>query len=75
MAVARKINKKSANGGRLKQLRAPEDNDEIPPLDENFWAKAQMGSPLKKRLMSLRLDNDVVEWFKDQGASYQTRMN
>lgn len=28
-----------------------------------------------KKLMSVRLDNDVVEWFKAQGKGYQTRMN
>lgn len=52
-----------------------DDDDDIPPLDESFWSNAQMGSPLKKRLISLRLDNDVVDWFKHQGPSYQTRMN
>ncbi|MBA4027430.1 MAG: 3-oxoacyl-ACP synthase [Cyanobacteria bacterium DS3.002] len=52
-----------------------DEDDEIPSLDESFWSNAQMGSPLKKRLISLRLDNDVVDWFKDQGPCYQTRMN
>ncbi len=28
-----------------------------------------------KTLVSLRLDEDVLEWFKGQGAGYQTRMN
>ena len=28
-----------------------------------------------KTLVSLRLDQDVLEWFKGQGAGYQTRMN
>ena len=28
-----------------------------------------------KALVSLRLDQDVLEWFKGQGAGYQTRMN
>ena len=28
-----------------------------------------------KKLMSVRIDNDVVEWFKAQGKGYQTRMN
>jgi len=54
---------------------ANDDEDEIPTLDANFWAKAQMGSPLKKRLISLRLDNDLVDWFKESGPNYQTRMN
>lgn len=29
----------------------------------------------KKALLSLRVDADVIEWFKSQGAGYQSRMN
>lgn len=29
----------------------------------------------KKALLSLRIDADVVEWFRAQGAGYQSRMN
>jgi uncharacterized protein (DUF4415 family) len=28
-----------------------------------------------KELISLRIDQDVVEWFKAQGPGYQTRIN
>jgi len=28
-----------------------------------------------KTLISLRLDQDVIEWFKAQGPGYQTRIN
>lgn len=28
-----------------------------------------------KTLISLRLDEDVIEWFKAQGPGYQTRIN
>jgi uncharacterized protein (DUF4415 family) len=28
-----------------------------------------------KSLVSLRVDQDVLEWFKAQGVGYQTRMN
>jgi uncharacterized protein (DUF4415 family) len=28
-----------------------------------------------KALVSLRLDQDVLEWFKAQGTGYQTRIN
>jgi len=28
-----------------------------------------------KASISLRVDADVLEWFKAQGAGYQTRMN
>jgi len=29
----------------------------------------------RKTLLSLRIDSDVVEWFRSQGAGYQSRMN
>jgi uncharacterized protein (DUF4415 family) len=29
----------------------------------------------KKALISLRIDADVIEWFRQQGAGYQSRMN
>ena len=29
----------------------------------------------KKTLLSLRIDSDVIEWFRRQGAGYQSRMN
>ena len=28
-----------------------------------------------KELISLRIDQDVIEWFKAQGSGYQTRIN
>ena len=28
-----------------------------------------------KALISLRVDQDVLDWFKSQGEGYQTRMN
>ena len=28
-----------------------------------------------KKLLSVRIDNDVVDWFKAQGKGYQTRIN
>lgn len=29
----------------------------------------------KKTLLSLRIDSDVIEWFRGQGAGYQSRIN
>ncbi len=29
----------------------------------------------KKSLLSLRIDADVLEWFRSQGRGYQSRMN
>ena len=38
-------------------------------------ASAVIVMPPSKQLMTLRLDQDVVSWFKSQGEGYQTRMN
>jgi uncharacterized protein (DUF4415 family) len=29
----------------------------------------------KKALLSLRIDSDVIDWFRSQGPGYQSRMN
>lgn len=60
------------------------DTSDIPPLDEKFWQNAVRNPffrPVKKQL-TLRLDADLIEWFKrhtDAGGGkergYQTRIN
>ena len=45
------------------------------PTDESFWANAEIMMPQPKRAISLRVDSDVLEWFKSHGSGYQTRMN
>ena len=44
--------------------------------DENLeWGEWQVGIRLPKKHLNLRVDADVVDWFKSQGRGYQTRMN
>lgn len=50
------------------------DTSDIPALDEAFFRNAELRLPLKKAV-TIRLDADVLEWFKGQGAGYQTRIN
>jgi uncharacterized protein (DUF4415 family) len=41
------------------------------------WDGAERGRfyrPLKQQI-TLRLDKDIIQWFKAQGARYQTRIN
>ena len=45
------------------------------PTDSAFWANAEVVMPQRKRAISLRVDSDVLEWFKSHGRGYQTRMN
>jgi len=51
------------------------DYSDIPELDETFWAKAQLRLPETKDRVTLRLDHDVLQWLKNQGKGYQTRIN
>jgi uncharacterized protein (DUF4415 family) len=56
------------------------DYSDIPQADESFWANARRNPyyrPLKQQL-TLRLDADVIAWFKqraDNGRGYQTDIN
>jgi len=46
-----------------------------PELDDSFFANATLRIPDPKRMVSMRLDPDVLDWYKHQGPGYQTRMN
>jgi uncharacterized protein (DUF4415 family) len=41
----------------------------------DWYVGAVVVRPDPKKLISLRLDPDVVEWFRSQGPGYQTRIN
>jgi uncharacterized protein (DUF4415 family) len=49
----------------------PDWND----LPANWYENAEAVIPVQKRLISVRLDSDVIDWFKAQGPGYQTRIN
>ena len=52
------------------------DTSDIPALDVAFWNNARVVMPERgKRQLTVRLDGDVLDWFKAQGKGYQTRMN
>ena len=57
-------------------IQFDEDSPRTTPED---WAKAIVHTgiqlPRKKTQIALRLDDDVLKWFKEQGPGYQTRIN
>ena len=68
----------------LKKLRLMTDRDvktdaENPEWTPAMFARAVLRKGLKpvskKALLSLRIDSEVVEWFRGQGPGYQSRMN
>jgi uncharacterized protein (DUF4415 family) len=51
------------------------DTSDIPEVID--WSNAERGKfyrPLKQQV-TLRIDADVLEWFKSQGGKYQTELN
>ena len=68
----------------LKRLAARKDSeividDDAPRWTPDMFARVLVTQGLdvrrSKTLLSLRVDSDVVEWFRAQGRGYQSRMN
>jgi uncharacterized protein (DUF4415 family) len=51
------------------------DYSDISPLDKSFFKNAMLRLPEPKQAVNIRIDKDVLEWYKKQGTGYQTRMN
>ena len=69
----------SSRDQRLRKLDEIKDKNidysNIPELDDNFWANAVLEYPEKKKPVTLRLDAEVLDWFRSLGKGYQTRIN
>lgn len=68
----------------IARLRATTDADierqiaEDPDLqgfDDIDWSKAVFVPAPAKQPISIRLDSDILDFFKDQGGGYQSRIN
>ena len=51
------------------------DAPEAESLGADFWKSARVVMPGAKTSVHLRLDRDVVEWFRADGKGHLTRMN
>lgn len=49
------------------------DYSDIEATEKEFWKNAKAVKP--KKAISLRIDDEVLRWFKTQGKGYQTRIN
>src|ERR1700682_2609255 len=53
---------------------AVKDDPDAVPLDMD-WSETAVVIPPKKHSISIRLDEDVLEFFRQSGAGYQSRIN
>ena len=70
------------NEERAKELEAMSDEDidysDIPPIDEEFFKNAKLVEHRSKtEQISIRIDTEVLEWFKERAKEkgYQTLIN
>ena len=61
---------------RLRREREQGIEPEIDPDEGEFdWSRARVVMPSRKIPISVRVDDDVLAFFKTQGRGYQTRIN
>lgn len=54
---------------------APIDYRDIPEIPEGFWDRNRPTNIENKASITLRLDRDVLDFFRSSGRRYQTRIN
>ena len=72
--------KSGTDWNRLRKLTDDQvDSSDIPMITPSQFAKAVVRRGLKpvdsKSQVTLRIDKDVLDWFRKQGRGYQTRIN
>ena len=51
------------------------DTSDIPPLPESFFKQARVRMPSPFVTTTLRIDQNLLEWFRSQGGNYEERIN
>ena len=54
--------------------KAVASDPDAAPIDID-WSNAVLVIPARKKAISIRVDEDVLDYFKSQGDGYQRRMN
>ena len=54
--------------------RGIEADPEAQATDNEFWKSAEVVMPAPKEIVTIRLDADLLRWFRQQ-RGYQTRIN
>src|SRR5208283_2203382 len=62
-------------GSDYRMSDADIDYSDIPALDKTFLKKATTAWPPAKKQLTIRLDEDILDWLKGHGKGYQTRIN
>lgn len=76
---AKSIKKNLRSRTNLAKLHRKDDKDinykDSPAMTKEFWKDAEVFMPQHKVHISLRLDEDIINYFKDKGKGYQSKIN
>ncbi len=74
------LKKSETDWERIRNMKDEDiDYSDIPPLTPEFFADGIVRKGLKpvnrKDQITLRIDHDVIQFFKEQGRGYQSKIN
>jgi len=69
-----KRQKARSRPAKVIELQASVEDDLLSLAEEERGAESRWNRPRKRRI-SLRVDTEVIDWFKSKGPGYQTRIN
>jgi len=76
---AKSIKKNSRSRTNIAKLRQKTDKsinyENNPATTKEFWEDAKIFMPQYKVHISLRLDEDIIHYFREEGKGYQSRIN
>ncbi len=67
------IRGRRASDAAIRRAAAADPDTFMPEAD--WFARARIVMPEPKKLVTLRLDAEVLDWFRHRGRGYQTRIN
>ena len=76
---AKSIKKNLRSRTDIAKLRQKNDKninyEDSPATTKEFWKDAKVHMPQHKVHISLRLDEDIINYFREEGKGYQSRIN
>ncbi|MGC8476073.1 MAG: BrnA antitoxin family protein [Acetobacteraceae bacterium] len=78
------LRRRAARGSDLRRVRAMSEaaleaaiaaDPDWAAIPSDWHARAEALMPTRKQLVSVRLDADILAWFRARGPGYQTRIN
>jgi uncharacterized protein (DUF4415 family) len=74
-SMARATRKKARKSPKASARSVARGSAATPKAKPADWGNVKVTWPQPKQAISLRIDQDILTWFRGRGPGYQTRMN